>query len=155
MRRLFSQRRLAHDDARIRLPRALLALAPFAVKRDAQNGRRLVVRVVLWQTGCAVIVAALCSAAFGAAGALAGLAGGLIAAIGSALFGWRMFAPGIAAASVLRRAMFAAEALKWFWYVLGIWVALVELKLMPLPLLIGLIAAQFGYWFGMILIKRG
>jgi hypothetical protein len=39
--------------------------------------------------------------------------------------------------------------------VLGIWVALVELKLMPLPLLIGLIAAQFGYWFGMILIKRG
>ena len=121
------------------------------MKRDAPNGRRLVARVVLWQTGCAVLVAALCWAAFGAAGALAGLAGGLIAAIGSALFGWRMFAPGVAAASVLRRALFAAEALKWFWYGL----AITGLKLMPLPLLIGLIAAQFGYWFGMFRMKRG
>ena len=102
-----------------------------------------------------MIVAALCGAAYGAAGALAGLAGGLIAAIGSALFGWRMFAPGIAAARVLRRALFAAEALKWFWYVLAIWWAFAGLRLMPLPLLIGLCAAQFGYWFGMIRIKRG
>jgi F0F1-type ATP synthase assembly protein I len=125
------------------------------MKRDALNGRRLVVRVVLWQTGCAAIVAALCWAEFGAAGALAGLAGGLIAAIGSALFGWRMFAPGIAAAGILQRALFAAEALKWFWYVLAIWAALAGLKLMPLPLLIGLIAGQFGYWFGMVRFKRG
>lgn len=112
-------------------------------------------RVVIWQAGWALVVALVCWVWKGPAAAIAGLAGGMIAAIGSGLFGLRMFAPGIAPADSLRRAMFAGEALKWFWYVLALWAALARFKLMPLPLLIGLIAAQFGYWIGLIGIKRG
>jgi F0F1-type ATP synthase assembly protein I len=118
------------------------------------DGRRLVMRVVLLQTGCAGAVAALFWVFQGAAAARAGLVGGLIVASGSAVFGWRMFAPGIAPAATLRRALFAAESLKWLWYVLALWAAFVRLKLMPLPLMTGLVFAQFGYWFG-LLSKRG
>jgi F0F1-type ATP synthase assembly protein I len=115
---------------------------------------RLVMRVALLQTGCAAVAAAGFWIAKGAAAAYAGLMGGLIVAIGSAVFGWRMFAPGIAPAATLHRALFAAESLKWLWYVLAMWVALTRLKLMPLPLMAGLVFAQFGYWLG-LLGKRG
>ena len=118
-------------------------------------GKRLVVRVVLLQTGCAAMVALLFWPLRGVWAAWSGLTGGLIAAIGSGIFGWRMFAPGIAPATVLRRAMFAAESLKWFWTVLAVWAALARLKLSPLPLLTGLAVGQFGYWFGLVGMKRG
>ena len=125
------------------------------VMKRAGNGKRLVMRVVLLQAGCAAVVAALFWVLQGVAAARAGLAGGLIVATGSALFGLRMFAPGIAPAATLQRALFAAEALKWIWYVLAIWAALTRLKLMPLPLMAGLVFAQFGYWVGLIGMKRG
>jgi len=118
-------------------------------------GKRLVIRVVLLQTVCATAVALLFWPAAGVWAAWSGLAGGLIVAIGSGLFGWRMFAPGIAAATVLRRAMFAAESLKWFWTVLAVWAAIARLKLLPLPLLTGLAVGQFGYWIGLVGMKRG
>ncbi len=120
----------------------------------AGNGKRVVMRVVLLQTGCAALVAALFWMLQGAAAARSGLAGGLIVAISSAIFGWRMFAPGIAPAATLQRALFGAEALKWCWYVLALWAALTRLKLMPLPLLVGLVFGQIGYWFG-LMGKRG
>jgi F0F1-type ATP synthase assembly protein I len=118
-------------------------------------GKRLVMRVVLLQTGCATLVAILFWILRGAAAAWSGLAGGLIVAIGSGIFGWRLFAPGIAPAAKLRRALFAAESLKWSWYVLAIWAAFARLKLQPLPLLTGLVFAQVGYWIGMVGMKRG
>lgn len=118
-------------------------------------GKRLVVRVVLLQTGCAVAVALLFWLLKGVGDACAGLAGGLIVVIGSGLFGWRMFAPGIAPAMVLRRAMFAAEGLKWLWTVVAVWMALSRLRLSPLPVLTGLAVAQLGYWFGLVGMKRG
>lgn len=111
-------------------------------------------RVVFLQAACAALVAIGFWAARGAAAGWSGLTGGLIAALGSAVFGWRMFAPGIAAAAVLRRAMFAAESLKWLWYMLALWAALVRFKLVPLPLLTGLATAQFAYWVGLV-DKRG
>jgi len=112
-------------------------------------------RVVALQGACACAVALLFLALRGAAAALAALAGGLIIAIGSALFGWRMFLPGIAPASQLRRALYAGEALKWFWLVLATWCALARLQLQPLPLLVGMVVALFGYMFGMVGMKRG
>jgi F0F1-type ATP synthase assembly protein I len=118
-------------------------------------GKRLVLRVVILQAGCATTVALLFAVCQGAAAAWSGLAGGLIVAIGSGVFGWRMFAPGIAPAAVLRKALFAAESLKWFWYVLAVWAALTRLKLPPLPLMTGLVVAQFGYWLGLVEMKRG
>jgi F0F1-type ATP synthase assembly protein I len=118
-------------------------------------GKRLVVRVVLLQVGCAAAVALGFWPLQGVLAAWSGLAGGLIVAIGSGLFGWRMFAPGIAPAAVLRRALFAAESLKWFWTAVAVWAALTRWKLAPLPLLTGLAFAQFGYWFGLVGMKRG
>jgi ATP synthase protein I len=120
------------------------------------NGRGLqyglVVRVLALQAACAALVGATFWIFAGARAALAGVAGGLIAAIGSALFGWRMFAPGIAPASTLRRAMFAGESLKWFWYVLALWAAFAEFKLPPLPVIVGVTVAQLGY-FGLIAMR--
>jgi ATP synthase protein I len=117
------------------------------------RGYRLVVRVVLVQTGCALLVASLYFAYRGASSGIAALAGGLIVAVGSAVFGWRAFAPGVAGAAVLSRAMFAGVALKWLWFVLALYLALARLKLEAVPLLVGLATAQFGYWVGMMRLK--
>ncbi len=117
------------------------------------RGYRLVVRVVLLQTGCAVLVALLFFAYRGSSSGIAALAGGLIVAVGSAVFGWRAFAPGIAGAARLSRARFAGVALKWLWFVLALYLALARLKLDAVPLLVGLATAQFGYWLGMIRLK--
>jgi len=120
-----------------------------------ETARRLVWRVVAWQAGGALLVAGLFLILAGSAAAVAALVGGLIAAIGSGLFGARLFAPGIAPAAKLQRALFAAEALKWFWYGLALWFAIAVARLAPLPLLVGLIVAQFSYWLGLLGMKRG
>lgn len=112
-------------------------------------------RVALLQAGSACVVASACLVLAGARAAVAALAGGLIAAVGSGLLGWRMFLPGIAPAATLRRALFAGEALKWTWTILALWLAFARWRLAPLPLLVGLIVAQFGYWFGLVGMKRG
>ncbi len=117
------------------------------------RGYRLVVRVVLVQTGCAALVALLFFAYRGSSSGIAALAGGLIVAVGSAVFGWRAFAPGIAGAARLSRAMLAGVALKWLWFVLALYLALARLKLDAVPLLVGLATAQFGYWVGMVRLK--
>jgi F0F1-type ATP synthase assembly protein I len=114
------------------------------------RAKRLVVRVVLLQVATAVGVAAVFGVFAGSRAAISALSGGCIVAVGSAVFGWRMFAPGIANASVLNRAMMAGEALKWLWLILAVWAALTKLQLLPMPLLVGLISAQFGYWFGLM-----
>lgn len=119
------------------------------------RGRRTVVRVVVWQAASAM-AAAVCFGVFsGRWAALSALAGGLIIAIGTALFGWRMFAPGIASAAVVKRAMMAGEAIKWLWLILAMWLGLTQLMFAPLPLLVGLIVAQFGYWFGLVSRNKG
>jgi F0F1-type ATP synthase assembly protein I len=154
MRRLFRQRRAKNQgDSSCNTP--VFRRSPSTVNNTVGAGNRLVVRVVLLQVAGAALSALVFWWIGGANAACAAFAGGLIAAVGSALLGWRMFAPGIAPAGVLQRAMFAGEALKWSWYVLALWIALSRLKLAPLPLLIGLIVAQFAYWRGLIGQKRG
>ncbi len=111
---------------------------------------RLVARVVVLQLGCALLVACVFYLFKGASAGLAALAGGGIVALGSALFGWTMFRPGVAGALTLTKAMFAAVALKWVWFVLALYLALATLKLPAAPLLVGLAAAQLGYWVGVI-----
>jgi len=75
------------------------------------RGKRTVVRVVVWQAISAAAAAAGFGVFSGGWPALSALAGGLIIAIGTAVFGWRMFAPGVASAPVVNRAMMAGEAL--------------------------------------------
>ena len=118
-------------------------------------GKRPVLRVVILQVACATLTGLLFLIFGGIAAALAGFIGGLIVAVGSALFGWRMYAPGIAAADKLFRAMVMAESLKWFWYVLALWVMLARVKLMPGPLIVGVVLGQFGHWLGLVATKRG
>jgi F0F1-type ATP synthase assembly protein I len=125
-------------------------LVPFAMNDVLARSYRLVVRVVLLQTGCAVLVASVFLVAKGASAGLAALAGGLIVALGSVLFGWRAFRPGIAGAATLSTAMVGGVAVKWLWFVVALYVALARLKLEGAPLLIGLVVAQLGYWVGLI-----
>ncbi len=120
------------------------------MKETASRARRLVMRVIALQLLSALGCAALFAAGSGWHAALAGFTGGAIAAVGTGIFGWRMFAPGIAAAPRLQRAMLAGEALKWLWLVAGLWLGFAWLRLSPLPLLVGLIVAQFGFWFGLV-----
>ena len=126
---------------------------PFAMSDVPVRGYRLVIRVVLLQTACAVVVASLYFAYRGSSSGVAALAGGLIVAAGSAVFGWRAFAPGIAGAAAVSRAMYAGVVLKWLWFVLALYMALARLKLEAVPLLVGLVTAQLGYWIGLIRLK--
>jgi F0F1-type ATP synthase assembly protein I len=114
---------------------------------------RLVVRVVLLQAGCALIAASVCLVFKGAHQGLAALVGGLIVAAGSAVLGWRAFKPGIAGGSALMTAMYAGVALKWLWFALALYLAFARLKLDVAPLLIGMVAAQVGYWAGLLRLK--
>jgi hypothetical protein len=77
----------------------------------------------------------------------------LIVAAGSAVFGWRLFKPGIAAGATLTTAMYAAVMLKWVWFAIALYLALARLKLDAAPLLIGVVAAQLGYWVGLVRLK--
>ena len=117
------------------------------------RGKRLVVRIVLLQAGCALIAASVFLVTQGAPFGLAALTGGLIVAIGSAVLGWRAFKPGIAGAATLGTAMYAGVGLKWLWIALALFVAIARLKLAVPPLLIGMVVAQLGYWAALIRLK--
>ena len=114
---------------------------------------RLVIRVVLLQAGCASLAAGVFLATRGVAAAGAALAGGAIVAAGSALFGWRALRPGVAGAATLATALYAGVALKWLWFAVALYVAVALLKLPSVPLLIGMAAAQLGYWVGLVRLK--
>ena len=126
---------------------------PFAMTEVQSRGKRMVVRVVLLQTGCAALVASAFLVFKGSHQGLAALAGGLIVAAGSAVFGWRMFKPGIAGGATLTTAMYAGVLLKWLWFAIALYLAIALLKLDAAPLLIGVVAAQLGYWAGLIRLK--
>jgi F0F1-type ATP synthase assembly protein I len=117
------------------------------------RGKRMVIRVVLLQAGCAALVASVFLVFKGLSTGLAVLVGGLIVAAGSAVFGWRLFKPGIAGGATIATAMYAGVVLKWLWFALALYLAIALLKLDAAPLLIGIVAAQLGYWVGLIRLK--
>jgi F0F1-type ATP synthase assembly protein I len=123
---------------------------PKAMSHVVGRGKRLVLRIAVAQLCCTLVMTILCALLSGASAAGAASAGGLIAVTGSAVFGWRVFAPGIASAPTLARAMYVGEALKWLWIVVAVWACLALFKFAGGPLLLGLIVAQFGYWLGLI-----
>ena len=103
MRRLFGQQRL---------PNVGVAPAPINMNNIFGVRYRLVWRVVLLQMGCATFAGLLFWMMGGAAAAMAAFTGGMIVAVGTAVFGWRMFTPGIAPAPRLFRAMVAGEVVE-------------------------------------------
>jgi F0F1-type ATP synthase assembly protein I len=102
---------------------------------------------------CAGVVAVGALPVAGLAAAGAALAGGAIVALGNVVFGWKMFAPGIAPAGALARAWYVGEVLKWLWVGFALWLALAHVALPPLPLLLGLVAAQVGFWIGLATVR--
>ncbi len=126
---------------------------PVGAVNHKERGRHLVLRYAALQMGATVLVAAAALGVAGLAAARAALAGGLVVAIGNVVFGWVLFQPGIAPVRVLARAVFAGEVLKWLWVGVALWGALAVAHLAPLPLLLGLIAAQFGFWVGTAVIR--
>jgi F0F1-type ATP synthase assembly protein I len=123
------------------------------VNDPVARGKRLVSRFAAVQMAAAAVVALFAAGLSGGASARAALAGGAIVAVGNVIFGWRLFAPGVAPATRIARAMWVGEGLKWAWVVLAVWLALAVAKLVPLPLLAGMLAAQVGFWVGVALIK--
>lgn len=77
----------------------------------------------------------------------------MIVAAGSAVFGWRMFKPGIAGGASLTTAMYAGVLLKWLWFAIALYLSIALLKLDAAPLFIGVVVAQFGYWVGFVRLK--
>jgi F0F1-type ATP synthase assembly protein I len=144
---------LTGDVSNVQLESSAAGSVPFAMSDALVRSYRLVVRVVLLQAGCAALVASVFLVFKGAHQAIAALVGGLIVAAGSAVFGWRMFKPGIAAGATLTTAMYAAVMLKWVWFAIALYLALARLKLDAAPLLIGVVAAQLGYWVGLVRLK--
>jgi F0F1-type ATP synthase assembly protein I len=102
---------------------------------------------------CAAAVAAAALVISGLPAAGSALAGGLIVAVGNVVFGWRLFAPGVAPVGTLTRAWYAGEVLKWLWVGFALWLAFGPAQLAPLPLLVGLLAAQVGFWIGIATLK--
>jgi F0F1-type ATP synthase assembly protein I len=130
-----------------------LRSVPFPMSEVLARNTRLVARVVLLQAGCACFAACMFLALRGMSAGIAALAGGLIVAGGSAVFGWRAFRQGVAAAPALNTALYAGVALKWLWFALALYVALARLKLDAVPLLIGMVVAQVGYWVALVRLK--
>jgi F0F1-type ATP synthase assembly protein I len=144
---------LTGDVSNVQLESSAAGSVPFAMSDALVRSYRLVVRVVLLQAGCAALVASVFLVFKGAHQAIAALVGGLIVAAGSAVFGWRLFKPGIAAGATLTTAMYAAVMLKWVWFAIALYLALARLKLDAAPLLIGVVVAQLGYWVGLVRLK--
>jgi ATP synthase protein I len=124
-----------------------------AAGNHKERGRRLVLRYAALQMGAAALVAVIALVVADAAAARAALVGGLVVAVGNVVFGWSLFQPGIAPVRVLARAFYVGEVLKWLWVGLALWGAIAVAHWPPLPLLLGLIAAQFGFWLAMVLIR--
>lgn len=85
----------------------------------------------------------------GSLSAQATVVGGVVGITGQLIFGWVMFAPGIAAIRRLVHALWWAEGMKWLW-VGGALTATFKWSGLPaLDVLIGLIGAQVGFVMGL------
>jgi|GEM_PF-309188 len=124
------------------------AVQPMSRSLDSHRarGRRLVLRYAAVQAVCAVAAALAIGVAQGLLALKAALVGGMVVTLGNVLFGWVLFQPGVAPARTLSRAAYVGEALKWVWVGVALWLALGVAEEPPLPLLLGLIAAQIGFW---------
>jgi F0F1-type ATP synthase assembly protein I len=112
------------------------------------RGKRLALKFAAVQLASASLAALVFLALSGANAARAAVVGGLIIALGTVLFAWRLFATNWPAASAAR-GFYAGELLKWVWVLGAFALALTRGGMEPLPLLVGLFAGQCGFWVAM------
>lgn len=118
----------------------------------ARRGKRLALKFAAVQLAITGLAALVFLVSSGANAARSAFAGGLIIALGTLVFAWRLFATDWPAASAAR-GFYAGEVLKWIWVVGAFALALTRGGMEPLPLLIGLLASQCGFWVAMGLFK--
>jgi F0F1-type ATP synthase assembly protein I len=115
------------------------------VQNSIAHGRRVAVRTVIFQI-CATAVVGLGFCVWGWRSGVAAGYGGMVVALGNALFAWRLFADGIAPMQRVARSVYAAEVLKWVWLALALYLGIAVFSLAPLPLILGVMAAQLAFW---------
>lgn len=81
------------------------------------------------------------------------LAGGIVIASGTAIFGWMLFSEKATTTPGIARVLYAGELLKWLWVGLAFWLAFAFGDFKALPLLAGAMAAQVGFWIGVGIIR--
>ncbi len=118
----------------------------------ARRGKRLALKFAAVQLASTSLAALVFLALSGANAARSAVAGGLIVALGTLVFAWRLFATDWPAASAAR-GFYAGELLKWVWVLGAFALALTRGGMEPLPLLVGLLASQCGFWVAMGIFK--
>lgn len=118
----------------------------------ARRGKRLALKFAAVQLASTSLAALVFLALSGANAARSAVAGGLIVASGTLVFAWRLFATDWPAASAAR-GFYAGELLKWIWVLGAFALALTRGGMEPLPLLVGLLASQCGFWVAMGIFK--
>jgi ATP synthase protein I len=109
------------------------------VLNSLASGRRLALRIVMWQLAVAALVG-LVFLLQGRREALAAAAGALVVALGTALLGARAFA-GMHGAGLALGRLLLGMILKWIVVIGGMGMILIQLKLPPLAAITGLAAA--------------
>jgi F0F1-type ATP synthase assembly protein I len=122
------------------------------VTETARRGKRLALKFAAVQLASTSLAALVFLALSGANAARSAVAGGLIVASGTLVFAWRLFATDWPAASAAR-GFYAGELLKWIWVLGAFALALTRGGMEPLPLLVGLLASQCGFWVAMGIFK--
>lgn len=118
----------------------------------ARRGKLLALKFAAIQMAGTGLAALVFLALSGTNAARSVIVGGLIIALGTLVFAWRLFATGWPAASAAR-GFYAGEMLKWIWVVGALALALTRGGMEPLPLLIGLVVSQCGFWVAMGIFK--
>ncbi len=103
------------------------------------SGRRLALRLLLWQLFAAIVVG-LAFSVRGFRWAIAGAAGAAIVAVGNALLSTRLFSRQVGGAEALWR-LLTGMVLKWAVIVGGLITIMFQFKLPPLAAITGLVAA--------------
>jgi hypothetical protein len=109
------------------------------VLNSLASGRRLALRMLLWQLAVALL-AGLAFLAWGRREALAAAAGAAIVAVGTALMSARAFS-GLAGGGIALAHLLTGMILKWIVILGGLVAILVQCKLPPLAAITGLVAA--------------
>lgn len=109
------------------------------MRNSVLSGRRLANSVVFLQLVAAAVVAALWLLA-GREYALGGLTGGLVAAMGTAVFALRLFGQPGAPGGIVFVRFAGATALKWLVVIVGLYLGIGSWQLPPLAVITGFAA---------------
>ncbi len=120
------------------------------MRNTIAHGWRVAARTAGLQFGATLAVTLVAAAGFGQRAALAALLGGGSVSMGTVLFALRLFGRGIAPARSVLRSAWSAQALKWFWMIAVLYLAIAVWKLPFAGLIAGMLAAQFAFWIALI-----